>query len=396
MDLRICGPKKGGVEVDGRRLLYEANQEQWPPDRLFQMMARHVPKLYAPYLLTKTAKKRPLLAPGPSPESKRMILFTEPQLSKNLRVNQLVSLMKGHTMDLLRKAFRSGYDGWVINPGDSSRRVFNREELLHLFREYVAVEGRRLGGAWVPTRGDRMLLIQLEDGSYTVTAYIDERAAREVCDDCGGEPVLHSWDVIGERCLRAGGKVPYIQFGFPEQVLLLPRHMDWLRRKEEEQKEEEGETSLEATESEEFAETEESKEFLCRLEQAVRNGQGWVNTREIVRRMAELDRIWILVGPGGKPVYFGSEGKALMVDLFTSRDHALRLIQALKQQETLDGIEPLLVEARPLFQHLSAQEPVIWINRGSPEGWTSITNQLLPAVLNEEVSGSGKSSRVKL
>ena len=69
-----------------------------------------------------------------------------------------------------------------------------------------------------------------------------------------------------------------------------------------------------------------------------------------------------------------------MVDLFTSRDHALRLIQALKQQETLDGIEPLLVEARPLFQHLSAQEPVIWINRGSPEGWTSITNQLLPAV----------------
>ena len=153
-----------GLEVDGRRFLYEANREKWPPDRLFRVMAQHVPKLYAPYLLTNTGKKRPLVSPGPSPKSQRMILFTDPELSKLLRVDQSLTLVERKAMDLLRKAFRSDYAGLVINPGDSSRRVLNREEMLLLFREYAVIEGRRLGGGWFPTRGDKMLLVQLEEG----------------------------------------------------------------------------------------------------------------------------------------------------------------------------------------------------------------------------------------
>src|SRR5690606_18561492 len=192
-------------------------------------MAQHVPKLYVPYLLTNTGKKRPLVSPGPSPKSQRMILFTDPEPAKLLRVDQSLTLVERKALDLLRKAFRSDYAGLVINPGDSSRRVLNREEMLLLFREYAVIEGRRLGGGWVPTRGDKMLLVQLEDGTYTVTVYIDERDVREVCDSCGGEPVLHSWDVIHNRCLQAGASAPYVQFGFPEQVLLLPRHMNQLR-----------------------------------------------------------------------------------------------------------------------------------------------------------------------
>ena len=217
------------LEVDGRRFLHEANRDKWPPERLFRVMAQHVPKLYVPYLLTNTGKKRPLVSPGPSPKSQRMILFTDPEPAKLLRVDQSLTLVERKALDLLRKAFRSDYAGLVINPGDSSRRVLNREEMLLLFREYAVIEGRRLGGGWVPTRGDKMLLVQLEDGTYTVTVYIDERDVREVCDSCGGEPVLHSWDVIHNRCLQAGASAPYVQFGFPEQVLLLPRHMNQLR-----------------------------------------------------------------------------------------------------------------------------------------------------------------------
>lgn len=383
---------KGGVEVDGRQLLHEANREKWPPDQLFQIMARYVPKLYAPYLL-KNGKKKPLIAPGPSPKSKRMILFTDPKLSNMLRVDQPVSLMERDVVKLLRKAFRLDYDGWIINPGDSSRRIINRSELPLLFCEYIVEEGRRLGGGWVPTRGKNMLLVELEDGNYTVAVYIDEREAREVCNTCGGEPVLHSWDEIGDRCLRAGGKAPYIQFGYPEQVLLLPRHMDQLRGRESVERVE----NVDNEENVENVETPELRESLRQLEQAVMKGQGWVNTREIARRMAELDKIWTLVDPDGKPVISGSEGEALVVDFFTSQDHALRLIQAFQQRgEEIAGIKPRLVDARSLFEHLSVREPIVWINRGSSEGWTSISNHLLPAVLKGDVLDSGESSRVKI
>jgi hypothetical protein len=285
-----------------------------------------------------------------------------------LRVDQSVSLLERKVTDLLRKAFRSDFDGLVINPGDPSRRVFNREEMLFLFREYAVVEGIRLGGGWVPTRGDSMLLIELEDGNHTVTVYIDERDAREVCAACGGEPVLHSWDVIGDRCLQAGAEAPYIQFGFPEQVLLLPRHMNQLRGME-------------------------GRESLQRLEQAVRNGQGWVNVREIIRQMAELEKIWVIADPDGMPVFFNSEGKVPVVDFFTSRNHAIRLIEAFHRKGMeLPGIEPRLVDARPLFKRLSAREPIVWINRGSPEGWTSISNHLLSAVLHGGDAEPGMSS----
>lgn len=368
--------RRGGFEVDGRRCLYEANREKWPPDRLFRVMAQHVPKLYAPYLLTKNGKKRPLVSPGPSPNSKRMILFTDSNLSRVLRVDQSVTLMERRVTDLLRRAFRSGFDGLVINPGDSSRRVIHREEMHRLFREYAVVEGRRLGGGWVPTQGDKMLLIELEDGAYTVTAYIDERDAREVCDSCGGEPVLHPWDVIADRCLQSGAKAPYLQFGFPEQVLLLPRHMNELQGK-----------------GQEIWESGETKECLERLDQAVRMGQGWVNSREIIRRMAELRKIWVIVDPDGKPAFLDFETRVPVVDFFTSRDRAIRLIKALQQRgKELPGMEPRLVDARPLFKRLAAYEPIVWINRGAPEGWTSVSNGLLPAVLSEGPAASGATS----
>ncbi|MFS8513412.1 MAG: hypothetical protein LOD87_06785 [Planifilum fulgidum] len=462
------------LEVDGRRFLHEANRDKWPPERLFRVMAQHVPKLYVPYLLTNTGKKRPLVSPGPSPKSQRMILFTDPEPAKLLRVDQSLTLVERKALDLLRKAFRSDYAGLVINPGDSSRRVLNREEMLLLFREYAVIEGRRLGGGWVPTRGDKMLLVQLEDGTYTVTVYIDERDVREVCDSCGGEPVLHSWDVIHNRCLQAGASAPYVQFGFPEQVLLLPRHMnqlrgqdpvaqapewqpspeavhsqkqasDWQRSPEpvqpREQASERPETpesaqpqeqvadwqqateqvqprkqapeqlqSLEPAQPQEQAperpqeqepvrvrekerespESRETKESLERLEQAVRRGQGWVNTLEIIRRMKELRKIWVIVDPDGKPVFLDSGSRVPVVDFFTSRDHAVRLIQVFRQGgKELPDLEPRLVDARPLFKRLAAYNPVVWINRGAPEGWICVSDHLLSAVLAESFTDSG-------
>ena len=734
------------LEVDGRRFLHEANRDKWPPERLFRVMAQHVPKLYVPYLLTNTGKKRPLVSPGPSPKSQRMILFTDPEPAKLLRVDQSLTLVERKALDLLRKAFRSDYAGLVINPGDSSRRVLNREEMLLLFREYAVIEGRRLGGGWVPTRGDKMLLVQLEDGTYTVTVYIDERDVREVCDSCGGEPVLHSWDVIHNRCLQAGASAPYVQFGFPEQVLLLPRHMnqlrgqdpvaqapewqpspeavhsqkqasdwqrspesvqpreqasewpqgpesvqpqeqvaerrqateqvhpqeqvaDWQRSSESvqpreqvadwrrspesvqpreqvsewpqgpesdqpqeqvaerqqateqvhpqeqvsdwqqtsesvqsqeqasewqqateqvqpreqaseqaqglepvqsqeqvsdwqrslepaqpqeqtsdwaqytesvqpreqaserpetpesaqpqeqvadwqqateqvqpqeqapewqqspepvqpreqvpewqqsseavhpqeqasewqpspeavhpqeqasewpqgpqsdqprEQASERPETpesaqpqeqvadwqqateqvqprkqvpeqlqSLEPAQPQEQAperpqeqepvrvrekerespESRETKESLERLEQAVRRGQGWVNTLEIIRRMKELRKIWVIVDPDGKPVFLDSGSRVPVVDFFTSRDHAVRLIQVFRQGgKELPDLEPRLVDARPLFKRLAAYNPVVWINRGAPEGWICVSDHLLSAVLAESFTDSG-------
>ncbi|MFS8612522.1 MAG: hypothetical protein FWJ68_13460, partial [Planifilum fulgidum] len=140
----------------------------------------------------------------------------------------------------------------------------------------------------------------------------------------------------------------------------------------------------------ESPESRETKESLERLEQAVRRGQGWVNTLEIIRRMKELRKIWVIVDPDGKPVFLDSGSRVPVVDFFTSRDHAVRLIQVFRQGgKELPDLEPRLVDARPLFKRLAAYNPVVWINRGAPEGWICVSDHLLSAVLAESFTDSG-------
>jgi hypothetical protein len=109
--------------------------------------------------------------------------------------------------------------------------------------------------------------------------------------------------------------------------------------------------------------------------------------------MAELRKIWVIVDPDGKPASLDFETRVPVVDFFTSRDRAIRLIKAFQQRgKELPGMEPRLVDARPLFKRLAAYEPIVWINRGAPEGWTSVSNGLLPAVLSEGPAASGATS----
>lgn len=121
---------------------------------------------------------------------------------------------------------------------------------------------------------------------------------------------------------------------------------------------------------------------LKRLERATIEGQGMGNGWEVCRTMAELRRIWIVVDPEGNMVILAGQDQSPIVDFFTSAEHAQRLIDEARQKNpNLPPMVPRLISTKKLYRALAPRKPIIWINRGSPEAWTSVMGDTLPYVL---------------
>lgn len=121
---------------------------------------------------------------------------------------------------------------------------------------------------------------------------------------------------------------------------------------------------------------------LKKLEKATIEGQGMGNGWEVCRAMAELRRIWVVVDPDGNMVILAGQDHSPIVDFFTSTRHAERLIAEAKQKNpNLPPMTPRLISTKKLYKALAPRTPIVWINRGSPEAWTSIMGDTLPYVL---------------
>jgi len=121
---------------------------------------------------------------------------------------------------------------------------------------------------------------------------------------------------------------------------------------------------------------------LKKLERATIEGQGMGNGWEVCRAMAELRRIWVVVDPDGNMVILAGQDQSPIVDFFTSAEHAQRLIEEARQKNpNLPPMVPRLISTKKLYRALAPRKPIVWINRGSPEAWTSIMGDTLPYVL---------------
>ncbi len=121
---------------------------------------------------------------------------------------------------------------------------------------------------------------------------------------------------------------------------------------------------------------------LKKLEKATIEGQGMGNGWEVCRAMAELRRIWVVVDPEGNMVILAGQDQSPIVDFFTSANHAKQLInEACKKNPDLPPMVPRLISTKKLYRALAPRQPIVWINRGSPEAWTSIMGDTLPYVL---------------
>jgi hypothetical protein len=121
---------------------------------------------------------------------------------------------------------------------------------------------------------------------------------------------------------------------------------------------------------------------LKKLERATIEGQGMANGWEVCRAMAELRRIWVIVDHEGNMVILAGQEQSPIVDFFTSERHARILIEeAHRKNPQLPPMTPRLVSTKKLYRALAPRKPIVWINRGSPEAWTSIMGDTLPYVL---------------
>ncbi|MBS7529866.1 hypothetical protein IC619_005055 [Hazenella sp. IB182353] len=121
---------------------------------------------------------------------------------------------------------------------------------------------------------------------------------------------------------------------------------------------------------------------LLILEQAVIEGQGTANGWEICRALAELKKIWVVVDPDQNMVILAGQDQSPIVDFFTSKEKAQRLIDnAIAKNSSLPEMSPKLITAKKLYQALAPRQPIVWINRGSNDGWTSVMGDTLPYVL---------------
>ncbi|WP_028778129.1 hypothetical protein [Shimazuella kribbensis] len=118
------------------------------------------------------------------------------------------------------------------------------------------------------------------------------------------------------------------------------------------------------------------------LEAATNEGQGMANGWEVCRALADLRRIWVIVDIEGKMVILASQDENQIADFFTSEEYAQRLIdEAHNRNKSLPQMVPRLISTKKLFRALAPTQCLIWINRGSPNAWTSIMGDTLPYVL---------------
>jgi hypothetical protein len=127
---------------------------------------------------------------------------------------------------------------------------------------------------------------------------------------------------------------------------------------------------------------EEVKRGLNRLEEVTVSGEGMANPWDVCQILAEIRRIWVIVDGEGNMVILAGQDQSPIVDFFTSDLHAQRLIdEAHESNPSLPKMKPQLVSTKKLYRALASRQPIVWINRGSPEAWTSVMGDTLPYVM---------------
>ncbi|MBA4601471.1 hypothetical protein [Thermoactinomyces mirandus] len=358
---------------------------------------------------------------------------------------QYMEVVNEPALSFLIKAYRSPADGVILNPGHDERLFLIKPNVQEFIRSYAVEQFRDMPGPWVPTMDGNLLLVEYEKDHYTVTVYLSEEDAEYVARKSGGQAVRHSWEKIEERCRQLGAPAPYFHFGLPEQspfseeeanAIYSGNHGRYRMEPEEEEPAAEQvlpmpapspdshavqvmPSSVQPSQSsgpgqvkqEDFRQSQVSdpeqheiarRNFpkdrpavqkqrpidpdvaagLKKLEKATIEGQGMGNGWEVCRAMAELRRIWVVVDPEGNMVILAGQDQSPIVDFFTSSEHAKRLIdEALEKNPNLPPMVPRLISTKKLYRALAPRQPIVWINRGSAEAWTSIMGDTLPYVL---------------
>ncbi|MBA4492829.1 hypothetical protein ACFO25_08935 [Paenactinomyces guangxiensis] len=494
-----------------RECLELASSGSMKTEQLYEFFASRVSRLVVLYQKDDSGSK-PFLAKGNTPDSKFVAAFTDPEAARIVKVHhpEMVEMVEEPVLPFLIKAYRSEANGIVLNPGLPSRLFVVKQHLLDLLKEYAVDKLAQLPGAWVPTQGQNLLLVEYKKGSYTVAIYASEEDAKYVSRKSGGTVIQHPWNVIFGRCRELRAPAPYFHFGLPEQTHLSPQHAEKILQgrhsgyieerpvvlpfieippsqdKEDHQevnksseKEEPAQTHIvemkqpatvppaeerknpysiksqskpgseiyrggnleiqeedwpvqqpqakdtqheqrihkPSTVSAQSPKKEKSlppslasgsgevqagpsavkqtpvadpavEEALKKLEKATVEGQGMANGWEVCRAMAELRRIWVVVDPEGNMVILAGQDKSPIVDFFTSARHAQVLIdEAHQKNPSLPKMVPRLVSTKKLYKALAPRQPIVWINRGSPEAWTSIMGDTLPYVLQLMAQG---------
>lgn len=433
--------------MDVRHYLKRANMDQISLNELFHIFAKQVSSWVVVYQVTGSGRK-PFLAKGDRPNSYYVTAYTDEESSKVIQVDfpQYMEVANEPALSFLLKAYRSQYDGIILNPGHNERLFLIKPNVQELIRLYAVEQFRDMTGPWVPTMDGNLLLVEYEKNHYTVTVYLSKEDAEYVARKSGGQAVQHSWGQIEERCRELGAPAPYFHFGLPEQssfseiqaqAIYTGSHGKY--RTEPEREETAGDQSLKTEKellpgsvsditaiqglpSEEPPQSQVPVEEegispsqapytehknamhnlpkdkpdmgkqrpippdvaagLKKLEKATIEGQGMGNGWEVCRAMAELRRIWVVVDPEGNMVILAGQDQSPIVDFFTSTRHAERLIaEACEKNPNLPPMVPRLISTKKLYRALAPRQPIVWINRGSPEAWTSIMGDTLPYVL---------------
>lgn len=268
-----------------------------------------------------------------------LALFTDLDGVRSVAQLHNCGILEMDALQALQGALRSAHEGVIINPG-AEQVVLDRRHLGLLYREYATIALEGMGGGWVPTRDDSLLLVEVLPGVCTLPVYLTEQDAQQCASDYGGQVILQSWSRIRNRAQEAGTDGALLQYGLPDQVPLLRRHLTHLA----------GTTAADPLET---------------LEEAVAASMGIANALEIWRALAALQHVWVLGDADGDIVSFGRT-----FNLFTSGALAHAFIaQARQKNPGLPEVVPMLMGAQPLFRALVPQSPPIAINRGSELSW---------------------------
>ncbi|MCS1350111.1 hypothetical protein [Mechercharimyces sp. CAU 1602] len=339
--------------------LEKANNGEWTPRELFPHLAQYMPQVYVAYHRPTAlgTEVRPVVARGKEPGSKRSVLFSDEHIAQDwLQAQPQVYLQSKDTLEYMKEAFRSGYDGFALNPGKPSRLITDRSLMHLLLCEYALVSMKLQQGAWIPSQRERLLFIDLDNGKQSIPVYFSKSDAQAVCEKSGGEPQLHSWEGIRSRCWALGGEGPILQYGFPEQIGLLAKHVDGLCGNEKEN-------------------------VYALLERSIRAGQGTANAWEIGQMLKRLDWIWVVVDRNGTCVDLAPGESQPTLDIFTNSGLAHERIAEWRQAGGQQEVFPRLKSCKSLFAEQLERNPVICINRGSKESWISITNDTLKTLI---------------
>ncbi|SDY26969.1 hypothetical protein [Thermoactinomyces sp. DSM 45892] len=209
--------------MNARECLELASQNQISPDRLYDFFSQNVPRLTVVYQNSEAGRK-PLLAKSNHPNGKNVIAFTDVDVARYVRATnpEYLVIQEEPALPFLLKAFRSDAEGVLFNPGLPSRLYIDKGRLMALISAYAVHILSHSAGAWLPSRGNELLLAPYEPGKFTVVIYVTEKDARHVSAQQGGEVRLASWDDIFGRVAKLGAPAPLFHSGLPEQMLLTP------------------------------------------------------------------------------------------------------------------------------------------------------------------------------